>query len=476
MTKSMLFIIVTVVLIQIGILFLIRIFAKKLAAERLNLQFFTATDIYISAHDIDIVHDRFRSIRTNKDIDKAIGEGCKSAKQALYSSMGNLATEEYREMMQEFVNLDTLGERLGKNNNIIAEYHSRLDKWCRGRFVVSERTPQGEVTRVLWLVEDIDREKRIREEEKRRNEELQEISARAIAANEAKSAFLSNMSHEIRTPINTILGMNEMVLRECHDENIISYSESIQAAGSMLLDLVNGILDFSKIEAGKMEIVPIEYNLSAVLTELVDMIRTKTDKKGLELKTEFDSHMPKVLFGDEVRLKQIIANILTNAGKYTEKGRIEFSVGYEKIPGDIEHIFLNVAVRDTGIGIKKEDMQKLFSEFDRIEEKRNRNIEGTGLGMNITQSLLSMMGSTLKVQSEYGKGSEFSFSLKQKVVNWEPVGACEEAYNRNRASREKYKEKFIAPDAKILVVDDMEMNLVVFESQCIHSNRDHTAL
>lgn len=464
MIRNVVLLIAFFFLIQMVILLFIRIFARKLMEERLNLRFFTATDIYLSAHDIDIVHDRYRSIRTNRDIDKAIGEGCKSAKEALYHSMGNLATNEYREMMQDFVNLDTLGERLGTNNNIIAEYRSRLDKWCRGRFVVSDRSPQGEVTRVLWLVEDIDREKRIREAEKRRNEELQDISARAVAANEAKTAFLSNMSHEIRTPINAILGMNEMVLRECHDENILSYSERIQTAGNTLLDIVNGILDFSKIEAGKMEIVPVEYNLSAVLNELVDMIRTKADKKGLEFKTEFDSQMPKLLFGDEIRIKQVITNILTNACKYTEKGRIIFSAGYEKIPDDAEHILLNVSVRDTGIGIKKEDMEKLFSEFDRIEEKRNRSIEGTGLGMNITQSLLEMMGSTLQVQSEYGKGSEFSFSLKQKVIGWEPVGNCEDVYKKSGEAREKYKEKFIAPDAKILVVDDMEMNLVVFES------------
>ena len=464
MLRNVILIIAAFILIQMVILLIIRIFARRLMEERLNLRFFTATDIYLSAHDIDIVHDRYRSIRTNRDIDKAIGEGCKSAKEALYHSMGNLATDEYRKMMQDFVNLDTLGERLGTNNNIIAEYRSRLDKWCRGRFVVSDRSPQGEVTRVLWLVEDIDREKRIREAEKRRNEELQDISARAVAANEAKSAFLSNMSHEIRTPINAILGMNEMVLRECHDENILSYSERIQAAGSTLLDIVNGILDFSKIEAGKMEIVPVEYDLSAVLHELVDMIRTKADKKGLELKTEFDGQMPKHLFGDEIRIRQVITNILTNACKYTEKGRVIFSAGYERIPDDAEHIFLNVSVRDTGIGIKKEDMEKLFSEFDRIEEKRNRSIEGTGLGMNITQSLLDMMGSTLHVQSEYGKGSEFSFSLKQKVIGWEPIGNCEDSHKKSRAPREKYKEKFVAPDAKILVVDDMEMNLVVFES------------
>ena len=292
-----------------------------------------------------------------------------------------------------------------------------------------------------------------------------DMSLRAIAANEAKSAFLSNMSHEIRTPINAVLGMNEMILRESDDPSILSYSENIRTAGSTLLGLINDILDFSKIEAGKIEIIPVDYDLSILIHDLVNMIYTRTDAKGLELKLDIDRTIPKLLNGDEIRIKQVITNILTNAVKYTEKGSVTFQLKRDKsIPGDTDRVMFRVAVIDTGIGIKKEDMEKLFSKFDRIEEKRNRNIEGTGLGMSITKSLLEMMGSELKVESEYGKGSTFYFLLEQKVVAWDELGDYEQSHREQLKNRGKYKEKLKAPDARILVVDDNTMNLAVFKS------------
>ena len=294
------------------------------------------------------------------------------------------------------------------------------------------------------------------------DQELQK--EKAMAASEAKSLFLSNMSHEIRTPINTVLGMNEMVLRESDDDNIVSYSESIKIAGGMLLGLINDILDFSKIEAGKMEIIPVDYDLSSVVNDLVNMVQARADEKGLALELEFDSGIPKFLNGDDVRFKQVITNILTNAVKYTEKGTVTFSIGYERIESEPDSVLLNVSVKDTGIGIKEEDMHKLFSEFERIEEERNRNVEGTGLGMSITRKLLEMMGSTLRVESDYGHGSHFYFSLRQKVVKWDPLGDYESSYHALVAGREKYREKFTAPEAVILVVDDNPMNLVVFKS------------
>ena len=293
---------------------------------------------------------------------------------------------------------------------------------------------------------------------------LRRQSELAAAASEAKSSFLSNMSHEIRTPINAVLGMNEMIRRESSEQDVIEYSENIRTAGNTLLGLVNDILDFSKIEAGKMEILPVDYDLSSLINDLVNMIQARADKKGLLLKLDFDEGMPKLLHGDEVRIKQVVTNILTNAVKYTEKGSVTFRIGYERIPDDPEGIFLNFSVSDTGIGIKPEDMAKLFSEFERIEEKRNRNIEGTGLGMNITKRLLEMMGTSLKVESVYGEGSTFSFRLKQKVVKWEALGNYEASYRAALSKREKYREKFTAPDAVVLMVDDTPMNLTVFKS------------
>ena len=292
--------------------------------------------------------------------------------------------------------------------------------------------------------------------------ELEIEKAIAEEATLAKSAFLANMSHEIRTPINAVLGMNEMILRESDDENVVAYSERIKSAGSTLLGLVNNILDFSKIEAGKMEIDPVDYDLSSVLNDLVNMIQNRADDKGLLLYLDFDPGLPKLLHGDELRIKQIIMNLLTNAVKYTEQGSITFKMGYEKSAAD--EIVLKVKVTDTGIGIKPEDIETLFEQFGRIEEKRNRHIEGTGLGMNITQRLLEMMGSTLKVESEYGHGSTFSFDLIQPVVRWEELGDFNEKYQHMSGPRDAYHERFTAPDADVLVIDDNPMNLIVFKS------------
>ena len=196
------------------------------------------------------------------------------------------------------------------------------------------------------------------------------------------------MSHEIRTPINAILGMNEMILRECEEPETLAYAESIKTAGNTLLGLVNDILDFSKIEAGKIEIIPVDYDLSSLINDLVNMIQIKADDKGLALALEFDRNTPKLLHGDEIRIKQVITNILTNSVKYTEKGVVTFSIGFKRIEDEPNSVLLLISIKDTGIGIKEEDIKKLFMEFERIEEERNRNIEGTGLGMAITKNLL----------------------------------------------------------------------------------------
>ena len=295
----------------------------------------------------------------------------------------------------------------------------------------------------------------------RESDELRKAKAEAEEASRAKGDFLANMSHEIRTPINSVLGMNEMILRESTEDNILTYAESVRSSGHMLLGLINDILDFSKIEAGKIDIIPVEYDLSVVLYDLVNVIRSRADDKGLVINLDFDTSTPRQLFGDEVRIKQVITNILTNAVKYTEKGSVTFSVGYER--ADDDKIRLNVSVADTGIGIRPEDMDKLFSKFDRIEEKKNRNIEGTGLGMSITENLLELMGTELKVESTYGVGSVFSFSLLQGVCGEEELGDYVESF-RSNARRDNNNQSFIAPSARVLVVDDNPMNLAVFNS------------
>lgn len=297
------------------------------------------------------------------------------------------------------------------------------------------------------------------------NKELLMAKAEAEKANLAKSNFLSNMSHEIRTPLNAVLGMNEMIMRECYDSQILSYAKSIKDSGKMLLSLINDILDFSKIESGKMDLIPVEYNLGNMLRDLYHMTVFRAQDKSLEVSFEMeDKNTPAKLLGDEVRIKQIVTNILTNAVKYTQSGGVYLTVSYKQEDVESDSIILVVRVKDTGIGIKEEDIHKLFKEFERIEEKRNRNIEGTGLGMSITLALLHLMNGNIRVNSEYGKGSEFIVEIPQQVVgdskliDWRPDS--EESDYEAVAKR----DKIIAPDAKILVVDDNPMNRMVIKN------------
>ena len=289
--------------------------------------------------------------------------------------------------------------------------------------------------------------------------ELRKQRELAEEASKAKSQFLANMSHEIRTPINAILGMDEMVLRTSTEKEVLDYAEDIQTSGRTLLALINDILDFSKVEEGKMEIIPVQYEPGAMKNDLVNMVRERAMQKGLSINVEFDNNIPRLLKGDEIRLKQCALNLLTNAVKYTKEGNIGLKIGYAK--EDDSHIRLDFTISDTGAGIRKEDMDNLFSPFSRIDEKKNRNIEGTGLGISITKRLLELMGSELKVQSEYGKGSVFSFSVKQEVLNWDASGNYDGKYDMGDRKKPEYKELFHAPDANILVVDDIKMNLTV---------------
>ncbi|WP_051233619.1 response regulator [Butyrivibrio sp. NC3005] len=296
------------------------------------------------------------------------------------------------------------------------------------------------------------------------NRRLAITAQEAKKANAAKSNFLSMMSHDIRTPMNAITGFNEMIGRESHDPNILRYSEAIRMAENTLLGLINDILDFSKLEAGKLDIVPVEYDLVNTLNDLVNMIRIRTDEKKLKLNVNISPDIPRRLYGDELRIKQCILNILSNAVKYTDEGSVTFNVTYESLSVEEKEILLKVSIADTGSGIKEEDIHKLFIAFKRLEESKNRNIEGTGLGISITQSLLTMMDSNLEVFSEYGKGSEFSFAVRQGVMSNEKVGDYQEAYLLETELKKGYRQSFISPSSRILVVDDTPLNISVFIS------------
>ena len=290
----------------------------------------------------------------------------------------------------------------------------------------------------------------------RANRQLKESADAAIAADEAKSTFLAQMSHEIRTPINVVLGMNEMILRECGGRDIKEYALNIQSAGRTLLSLINSILDFSKIEDGKMEIIPATYCTASMINDLVTSVAARADDKDLDFIVNADTELPAKLIGDDMRIKQVISNLLTNAVKYTEKGSVTLTVRAEKISGD--DLTLYVEVGDTGIGIKEEDMSALFESFRRLDEQRNRSIEGTGLGMSIVTKLLKMMDSELHVESIYGVGSTFWFSLPQKISDPTPMG---DRIRRGGIKDENKGKHLYAPKAEVLVVDDNEMNIKV---------------
>ncbi len=290
------------------------------------------------------------------------------------------------------------------------------------------------------------------------NDRLSETANKAVAAEKAKSRFLAQMSHEIRTPINAVLGMNEMILRESEDENIRDYAGSIRSAGRNLLGLINSILDFSKIEEGKMEIMPVKYDTASMIDNIITSISKRASDKGLVFEAHVDSSLPASLLGDDMRISQVAVNLLTNAVKYTKEGRVNLFINGTKTSDD--SLKLRMSVKDTGIGIKEEDMDKLFESFTRLEENRNRNVEGTGLGMAIVNRLLEMMGSRLEVRSVYGEGSEFSFEVSQEIIDAHPIGDYE-ARAKEAMMNDREETHLYAPDAKLLIVDDNDMNLKV---------------
>lgn len=279
----------------------------------------------------------------------------------------------------------------------------------------------------------------------------------ALQTSEIKSEFLANMSHEIRTPITAVLGMNELILREKDLSTAKGYAVKIKNAGAILLSIVNDILDYSKIEAGKMKLMETEYSVVHLLNDVVSMVKIKLDGKDLEFKTQIDETIPKMLYGDGMKLQQILINLLGNAVKYTKKGQITLKIQLIQP----EAAALRISVADTGIGIREEEISKLSESFTRLDEKSNYGIQGTGLGMSITMKYLQMMGSSLEVKSIYGKGSEFSFEVIQKVVDSTPIGNYEREYKRLGENYLESGASFIAPQARVLVVDDNEMNLEV---------------
>ena len=289
---------------------------------------------------------------------------------------------------------------------------------------------------------------------------LEKAKQEAESANQAKTQFLARMSHEIRTPVNAVIGMNEMILRESSEAEIRNYAHDVKNSSISLLNIINEILDSTKIESGMMEIVDVEYEIGSFLNDLYNMTNVKAKEKDLELIFDVDPAIPHKYRGDDKRIRQVLLNILTNAIKYTDNGNVTMEVRC-KTEGDKAVLFYSI--KDTGIGIKKEDIDKIYDSFVRFDISKNRNVEGTGLGMGIAQSFLKLMGSELEIKSEYGKGSEFAFHIVQEIVNKEPLGDFRERIAK-AGEQEIYRTEYIAPEAKILVVDDYKMNLKVFKN------------
>ncbi len=292
---------------------------------------------------------------------------------------------------------------------------------------------------------------KIRAEE--RKKEIEELSR-------AQNRFFSSMSHEIRTPINTIIGLNEMILRdEAVSDEIASDAKNIQGAGKMLLAIINDILDMSKMESGKMDIVPVAYDTGGMLSEIVNMIWAKTNEKGLQFHVDVDTELPVQLYGDEVRIKQVLVNLLNNAVKYTDEGYISLSI--ESVPVDGNRVKVIYTVSDTGMGIRKESIPYLFDAFKRVDEEKNRHIEGTGLGLSIVKQIVDLMNGEISVNSIYTQGSTFIVSIEQPVMDEAVVGELNFDVRHSLSEREHYKAAFTAPEARILIVDDNEVNLMV---------------
>ena len=293
------------------------------------------------------------------------------------------------------------------------------------------------------------------------NEIAQKQKKEIEELNRAQNRFFSSMSHEIRTPINTIIGLNEMILREDVSEEVAADAKSIQGAGKMLLTLINDILDMSKMESGKMDIVPVAYDVGAMLSDIVNMIWVRAREKGLAFHIDVDQSMPAQLLGDEVRIKQILINLLNNAVKYTQEGSVTLSIQCKTVHQGLAQV--SYSITDTGMGIRKESIPHLFSAFKRVDKEKNRYIEGTGLGLSIVKQLAELMGGEIAVNSVYTKGSTFVVTLPQEIIGEDEIGELNLEARHAMNVREHYKQSFEAPKAHVLIVDDNETNLMVEE-------------
>ena len=366
-----------------------------------------------------------------------------------FAYMGLVLTGAWRRVMITLLFLFTLGFFV-----IEYFYPDIVYKHERGMFYIDSFVSLVLVGIVCFVMTRVQNKMFIEE-----NKRAKAAADKAEELTRAQNRFFSSMSHEIRTPINSILGLNELILRDqSASDEIARDASGIQGSGKMLLALINDILDFSKMEAGSMDIVPVDYRIGDMLSEIVNMIWLKASDKGLKLNVTIDPKVPSVLYGDEVRIKQIIVNLLNNAVKYTQEGSVELHV--ESTERDEKTVELSISISDTGIGIKKESLPYLFDAFKRVDEEKNRHIEGTGLGLSIVKQLVDLMGGSINVNSIYGEGSTFTVTVLQGISDHAQIGELN-IHSQGSVRHKAYESSFRAPSAKILIVDDNVMNLEV---------------
>ena len=423
--------------------------AKKLVESEDELDFVQViADYYQGIYVVDLNRDDTRSIKVPRYFQDLLDREDRKLSRTLFRYGMELMDPDYVPAFREITDYDRLKTLLARQGKAELLYRKQDRTWIQMRiFPMPGWSEEAPVT--LWVFEDETATANLRQEE-----EKARVNAEAAeAANQAKSQFLANMSHEIRTPLNAILGLSEMALRQEDPREKDACLKDIRGSGRNLLENINSILDLSKIEEGKMEVEPEEYRILSVLHDVITVLGLRAREKKLDFQAEIDETIPAVLWGDNVHISHIIMNLGSNAVKYTQEGAVTLSVTWEPEAGARGVLVLHM--KDTGVGIRREDMPYLFRSYGRLDRKANRHIEGTGLGLSIVQNLTELMHGTVGVESVYGQGSDFWVRLPQTVIDAAPCGPYRESVQREEGL---HQASFSAPDAVVLLVDDQPIN------------------
>ena len=423
--------------------------AKKLVESEDELDFVQViADYYQGIYVVDLNRDDTRSIKVPRYFQDLLDREDRKLSRTLFRYGMELMDPDYVPAFREITDYDRLKTLLARQGKAELLYRKQDRTWIQMRiFPMPGWSEEAPVT--LWVFEDETATANLRQEE-----EKARVNAEAAeAANQAKSQFLANMSHEIRTPLTAILGLSEMALRQEDPREKDACLKDIRGSGRNLLENINSILDLSKIEEGKMEVEPEEYRILSVLHDVITVLGLRAREKKLDFRAEIDETIPAVLWGDNVHISHIIMNLGSNAVKYTQEGAVTLSVTWEPEAGARGVLVLHM--KDTGVGIRREDMPYLFRSYGRLDRKANRHIEGTGLGLSIVQNLTELMHGTVGVESVYGQGSDFWVRLPQTVIDAAPCGPYRESVQREEGL---HQASFSAPDAVVLLVDDQPIN------------------